>query len=170
MMDGMLDSHFINTIEQKLKDTTFARVDSNSIDKIIHKEETELPSKLDEKQKEQLKEIITKSIDNKQFDVTFESLSETDAPFMITQNEFMRRMKDMSALGGGPMMGLGNLPDSYSLVVNANHPTMAALLEGDVEVNELKVKQLYDLARLSKNLLKGKELNDFVKRSLQTII
>jgi molecular chaperone HtpG len=76
----------------------------------------------------------------------------------------------MSALGGGPMMGLGNLPDSYSLVVNANHPTMAALLEGDVEVNELKVKQLYDLARLSKNLLKGKELNDFVKRSLQTII
>lgn len=170
MMDGMLDSHFINTIEQKLKDTTFARVDSNSIDKIIHKEETELPSKLDEKQKEQLKEIITKSIDNKQFDVSFESLSETDAPFMITQNEFMRRMKDMSALGGGPMMGLGNLPDSYSLVVNANHPTMAALLEGDTEVNELKVKQLYDLARLSKNLLKGKELNEFVKRSLQTII
>jgi molecular chaperone HtpG len=170
MMDGMLDSHFINTIEQKLKDTTFARVDSNSIEKIIHKEETELPSKLDEKQKEQLKEIITKSIDNKQFDVSFESLSETDAPFMITQNEFMRRMKDMSALGGGPMMGLGNLPDSYSLVVNANHPAMAALLEGDIETNDLKVKQLYDLARLSKNLLKGKELNDFVKRSLQTII
>jgi molecular chaperone HtpG len=170
MMDGMLDSHFINTIEQKLKDTTFARVDSNSIDKIIHKDETELPSKLDEKQKEQLKEIITKSIDNKQFDVSFESLSETNAPFMITQNEFMRRMKDMSALGGGPMMGLGNLPDSYSLVVNANHPSMLALLDGDAEVNELKVKQLYDLARLSKNLLKGKELNEFVKRSLQTII
>jgi molecular chaperone HtpG len=170
LMDGMLDSHFINTIEQKLKDTTFARVDSNSIEKIIHKEETELPSKLDEKQKEQLKEIITKSIDNKQFDVSFESLSETDAPFMITQNEFMRRMKDMSALGGGPMMGMGNLPDSYSLVVNANHPAMAALLEGNAEVNDLKVRQLYDLARLSKNLLKGKELNDFVKRSLQTII
>ncbi|NOU47094.1 MAG: molecular chaperone HtpG [Bacteroidales bacterium] len=170
MMDGMLDSHFINTIEQKLKDTTFARVDSNSIDKIIHKEETELPSKLDEKQKEQIKEIITKSIDNKQFEVSFESLSETDAPFMITQNEFMRRMKDMSALGGGPMMGLGNLPDSYSLVVNANHPSMLTLLDGDSEVNELKVKQLYDLARLSKNLLKGKELNEFVKRSLQTII
>ena len=109
---------------------------------------------------------LQKLIDSKQFTVEFESLSETDAPFMITQNEFMRRMKDMSALGGGPMMGLGNLPDSYSLVVNENHPTIIALLEGDAEASDLKVKLLYDLARLSKNLLKGKELNDFVKRSL----
>ena len=130
------------------------------------KDDTVLPSKLDEKQKEELKEKLNKNIDSKQFTVEFESLSETDAPFMITQNEFMRRMKDMSALGGGPMMGLGNLPDSYSLVVNENHPTIIALLEGDAEASDLKVKQLYDLARLSKNLLKGKELNDFVKRSL----
>lgn len=166
VMDGMLDSHFVNTIEQKLKDSSFARVDSNSIEKIIVKDDTVLPSKLDEKQKEELKEKLNKNIDSKQFTVEFESLSETDAPFMITQNEFMRRMKDMSALGGGPMMGLGNLPDSYSLVVNENHPTIIALLEGDTEASDLKVKQLYDLARLSKNLLKGKELNDFVKRSL----
>ncbi len=166
LMDGMLDSHFVNTVEQKLKDSSFARVDSNSVEKIIVKDDTVLPSKLDEKQKEELKEKLNKNIDSKQFTVEFESLSETDAPFMITQNEFMRRMKDMSALGGGPMMGLGNLPDSYSLVVNENHPTIIALLEGDAEASDLKVKQLYDLARLSKNLLKGKELNDFVKRSL----
>jgi molecular chaperone HtpG len=166
LMDGMLDSHFVNTVEQKLKDSSFARVDSNSVEKIIVKDDTVLPSKLDEKQKEELKEKLNKNIDSKQFTVEFESLSETDTPFMITQNEFMRRMKDMSALGGGPMMGLGNLPDSYSLVVNENHPTIIALLEGDAEASDLKVKQLYDLARLSKNLLKGKELNDFVKRSL----
>ncbi|MFZ4707299.1 MAG: molecular chaperone HtpG, partial [Bacteroidales bacterium] len=158
LMDGMLDSHFVNTVEQKLKDSSFARVDSNSVEKIIVKDDTVLPSKLDEKQKEELKEKLNKNIDSKQFTVEFESLSETDAPFMITQNEFMRRMKDMSALGGGPMMGLGNLPDSYSLVVNENHPTIIALLEGDAEASDLKVKQLYDLARLSKNLLKGKEL------------
>ncbi len=170
LMDGVLDSHFINAIEQKLSDSTFARVDSNSVDKIIVKDDTILPSKLDDKQKEKLKEKLNKNVDTKLFTVEFESLSETDAPFMITQNEFMRRMKDMSALGGGPMMGLGNLPDSYSLVVNANHPAITALLEGEDEANDLKMKQLYDLARLSKNLLKGKELNDFVKRSLQTII
>lgn len=170
LMDGVLDSHFINAIEQKLSDSTFARVDSNSVDKIIVKDDTILPSKLDDKQKEKLKEQLNKNVDTKLFTVEFESLSETDAPFMITQNEFMRRMKDMSALGGGPMMGLGNLPDSYSLVVNANHPAITALLEGEDEANDLKMKQLYDLARLSKNLLKGKELNDFVKRSLQTII
>jgi molecular chaperone HtpG len=166
LMDGMLDSHFVNTVEQKLKDSSFARVDSNSVDKIIVKDDNVLPSKLYEKQKEELKEKLNKNIDSKQFTVEFESLSETDAPFMITQNEFMRRMKDMSALGGGPMMGIGNLPDSYSLVVNENHPTIIALLEGDAEASDQKVKQLYDLARLSKNLLKGKELNDFVKRSL----
>ena len=88
---------------------------------------------------------------------------------VITQNEFMRRMKEMNAVGGGGMMGLGDLPDSYSLVVNTNHPLIASLPEKDEAEQQKTISQLYDLARLSKNLLKGKALNDFVKRSLEII-
>jgi molecular chaperone HtpG len=169
LMDGILDSHFINTMEQKLADSSFTRVDANTIDKLIVKEEDALPSKLDDKQKESLKTVFEQLIDKKMFDVNFESRSETDSPVVITQNEFMRRMKEMNAVGGGGMMGLGDLPDSYSLVVNTNHPLIASLPEKDEAEQQKTISQLYDLARLSKNLLKGKALNDFVKRSLEII-
>ncbi len=170
MMDGVLDNHFINSLEQKFKDTTFARVDSNTIDKLIAKEE-EMPSKLDEKEKESLKEVFERNIAKETYHVTFESLSETDQPVTITQNEFMRRMKDMEALGGGGMMmGLGSMPDTFDLCINTNNPLVSKIMsEGDAEKQNQLVKQLYDLARLSKNLLKGKELNDFVKRSVSMI-
>jgi len=169
LMDGVLDSHFINTMEQKFEKSRFARVDADTIDKLINKED-KMPSKLDEKQKETLKKDFERNVDGKQFEVSFEDLSETDAPVLITQNEFMRRMKDMEAIGGGGMMGLGGLPDTYSLVVNANHPLITKLASEKEDGEKDKViKQLYDLARLSKNLLKGKELSEFVKRSVEII-
>ncbi len=169
MMDGVLDPHFINTLEQKLSDTVFARVDSNTIDKLIVKEE-EAPSKLDDKQKEALKKAFERNIDSKQFEVSFENLSENDMPVTIIQNEFMRRMKDMEAIGGSPMMGMGSLPDTYNLVVNTNNPLVDKIVaEEDESKQDQLIRQIYDLARLSKNLLKGKELDEFVKRSVSMV-
>ena len=170
LLDGVLDNHFINHMEQKLSDSVFARVDSNTIDKIIVKDE-EAPSKLDDKQKESLKEIIERSVNKETFHVTFENLSESDVPFTITQNEFMRRMKDMEKIGGGGMMmGMGNMPDTYDLVVNTNNNIVTNLLEEkDSSKQDNTVSQLYDLARLAKNLLSGKELNDFVKRNFNEV-
>jgi len=170
LMNGVLDNHFINTLEQKLSDTSFARVDSNTIDKLINKEE-EAPSKLEDKEKDKLKEAFERNIDKEKFTVIFENLSETDMPVVIMQNEFMRRMRDMEALGGGSgMMGLGNLPETYEMVVNANNPLLDKVLkEKSKKKQDQLIKQMYDLARLSKNLLKGKELTDFVKRSIDII-
>lgn len=168
-MDGVLDNHFINSLEQKLTDVQFKRVDADTIEKLIDKDE-KLPSKLDEKQQETLKPIIEKNINKTKFTVVFESLSETDAPVIITQSEFMRRMKDMEKLGGGGMMSMGGFPESYNLVVNSNHPLISDVLEEkDEESQQAKVKQMYDLALLSQSLLKGKELSDFIKRSFSLI-
>jgi molecular chaperone HtpG len=170
VMDGALDSHFINNLEQKFENSSFARVDSNTIDKLINKDD-EAPSKLDDKQKETVKTVIERNIDSQKFNVVFENLSETDMPVIIMQNEFMRRMKDMEAIGGGSgMMGLGGLPETYEMVVNVNNPLISKILNDKDEESQNKlVKQVYDLARLSKNLLKGKELTDFVKRSIDII-
>lgn len=169
-MDGVLDNHFINSLEQKLADTTFKRVDSDSLDKLINKEEV-LPSKLDDKQKEDLKTVIERSIDTKTFTLSFENLSESDLPFLITQNEFMRRMKDMQQMGGGGgAMFMGDMPDSYNLVANSNNPIFSQLAEEkEGEKQDAIVKQLYDLALLSQNLLKGEDLTKFIKRSIEII-
>ncbi len=168
-MEGVLDNHFVNALEQKLSDIQFKRVDADTIDKLIAKED-ELPSKLDDKQKETLKPIIEKNIDKAKFTVVFEALGENEQPFLITQSEFMRRMKDMEKLGGGGMMAMGGFPDSYNLVVNANHNLVGNLLEEkDEEKQASTVKQMYDLAMLSQNLLKGKDLADFIKRSFTLI-
>ena len=169
ILDGILDSHFINTMEQKESTTRFTRVDSDTVDKLINKDE-EIPSKLDEKEKESLKPVIERNINKEQFSVVFENLSENDVPFMITKPEFMRRMKDMSALGGGGMMGMENMPDQYNLVVNANHPLIGRIMgEKKDEQQDKVVKQAYDLALLSQNLLKGQALTEFVKRSIDLI-
>jgi molecular chaperone HtpG len=168
-MDGVLDNHFVNSLEQKLSDVQFKRVDADTIDKLIAKEE-DLPSKLNEKQKETLKPIIEEKVDKTKFTVVFESLSETEAPFVITQSEFMRRMKDMEKLGGGGMMGMGSLPDSYNLVVNTNHNLVSAILEEkDADKQAEVIKQMFDLALLSQNLLKGKDLAEFIKHSFSLI-
>jgi molecular chaperone HtpG len=168
VMDGILDNHFINTLEHKLTDIMFRRVDSDTIDKLIKKEEDNL-SKLENAQKDKLKGIIEKFIDKEKFTIVFENLSETEVPFQVLQPEFMRRMKDMSALGGG-YMGLGSMPEFYNLVVNTNHPVMQSVLEQQEEQDQEKlVRQLYDLALIAQNLLKGENLTAFVKRSIQMI-
>ncbi|MBE6343672.1 MAG: molecular chaperone HtpG [Lentimicrobiaceae bacterium] len=168
LMDGILDSHFISTYEQKFGDCSFARVDSASIDKLIEKEDDKIESKLNDEQKENVKKAFENIIDKVTYNVEFSNLSEDDAPVEVIQNEFMRRMKDMSAMGGGMQMW-GSMPDSYTLMLNANNPIIAGLAEKSEEEQNNIIKQLYDLARLSKNLLKGKDLNEFVKRSFNQI-
>lgn len=169
LMDGILDAHFINTLEQKLEKTRFTRVDADTLDKLIKKEDV-LPSKLNEEQQKSIREMIEKQIDNKKFSLVFESLSEKESPFLITQNEFMRRMKDMSALGGGGYGFMGEMPENYNLVVNSNNPLIGRLLiEPDGAKQAGIIKQLFDLALLSQNMLKGKDLADFITNSLSKI-
>ena len=168
LMDGILDSHFISTYEQKYGDCSFARVDSASIDKLIEKEDDKKESKLNDEQKENVKKAFENIIDKVTYNVEFSNLSEDNAPVEVIQNEFMRRMKDMSAMGGGMQMW-GSMPDSYTLMLNANNPIIAGLADKSEEEQNNVIKQLYDLARLSKNLLKGKDLNEFVKRSFNQI-
>jgi len=168
VFDTPLDSHFINTLEHKLKDSTFARVDADVIDKLINKEELQ-PSKLAKEEEDKLKLVFEKVIDKNKFTVLFESLSETDQPVIITQLEFMRRMKDMQELGGG-MNYFGDMPATYNMVVNSNHPLISKMLnEADAEKQEKLIKQTTDLALLSQNMLKGSDLTNFVKRSLELI-
>ncbi len=167
-MDTPIDSHFVNMLESELENVSFVRVDSEVTDKLIKKEE-EMPSKLSDEEKDKLKEIVQKLLDKQEFQVTFENLSESEHPMVITQPEFMRRMKDMSAVGGG-MSYMGNLPDSYMLVVNSNHPVVGGLLKEEKEdLRDKQIKQLIDLAMLSKNLLKGEKLTRFVQRSVELI-
>lgn len=167
-MSGIIDNHFINTLEQKFENASFARVDADTIDKLIKKEDN-LHSKLSDKDQDKLKPIFEKVVNKDRYAIIFESLSENDLPVMITQPEFMRRMKDMSKLGGG-MDYMGNMPDSYNMVINSNHQLISEILnESDKEKQENLVKQVTDLARLSQNLLKGQELTDFIKRSIGMI-
>ncbi|NCA75391.1 MAG: molecular chaperone HtpG [Alphaproteobacteria bacterium] len=170
LMDGILESHFINTLEQKFEKTRFTRVDADTVDKLIKKEEA-FPMKLNEDQQKAVKELLEKQIDTKKFTVVFESLSEKDQPMMIVQNEFIRRMKDMSALGGGGYGFMGEMPDNYNLVVNANHQLIGkVLVEPDNGKQQEILRQLFDLALLGQNLLRGKDLADFIKRSTEKIV
>jgi molecular chaperone HtpG len=168
LMEGPLSAHFINHLESKLKDTSFVRVDADTIDKLIKKDEPEV-SKLNDEEKKTLQPVIESVVPKEKFTVVFESMSETDNPMLITQPEFMRRMKDMSALGGG--MGFyGSMPDMYQLVVNSNHPLVSRILaEKDQEKQKQLAKQAADLAMLSQGLLKGEELTKFIKRSVDMI-
>lgn len=167
LLDTPIDSHFVNLLESELENSTFVRVDSDVIDKLIRKEE-EFPSKLSQEQKDKLLPIIEKQVGSENFNVSFENLSETEPPMLITQPEFMRRMKDMSMLGG--MNYMSNLPDSYMLVVNSNHPLVFKISEeGDEASREKLIRQAIDLAMLSRNLLKGEKLTEFIKRSVELI-
>ncbi len=233
LMDGQLDIHLINHLESKLKDSRFVRVDSDVVDKLIQKDETR-ESKLTEEQKEDLKSVFNVTVKSKEiYNVIFETLDENEAPVIITQSEFMRRMKEMSQFGGG-MNFYGELPDSFNLVVNPNHPLVikvsedlqategSKLAENNVERKRVKeeidfmeqdhkkkkegeltqaekddleksrkeletieksrkeilesygagnkvVKQLIDLALLANNMLRGEDLNSFVKRSVELL-
>ena len=175
MMDGILDPHFISAYEQKEgeKDgegrAMFARVDSNTVDKLIVKDDKEAESKLDDKQKETLKAAFEKVIDKVKFNVEFSNEGAEAAPVEVTQNEWMRRMKEMEQMGGGPMSFYGSMPDSYTLMLNTNSPIITGLLDKDAAAQEATIRQIYDLALLSKNLLKGKDLSEFVKRNMEKL-
>jgi molecular chaperone HtpG len=167
LMDGPVDNHFINSLEQKFENSQFVRVDAEVVEKLIKKEDSQ-PAKLSEEQLKAVPPLFEKNVDKATFHVVCESLSETDLPVIVTQPEFMRRMKDMSAMGG--MSYMGNLPDSYQLVVNGNHRLISEILEEKDETRQNNlIKQLIDLAMLSKNLLKGQSLTDFIRRSVDII-
>jgi molecular chaperone HtpG len=168
VFDGPIDNHFINSLEQQLEDTSFKRVDADITDKLIEKEENQ-PSKLSEDEINKLKPLFEAGLEKTQYEIKTENLSETEMPVIITQNEFMRRMKDMAKVGGG-MDYMANMPDNYTLVVNTNHPLMGRILElEDQSEQEKLVKQVRDLAFLSHNLLKGEALDKFVKRSVNLL-
>jgi molecular chaperone HtpG len=169
LMETMLDPHYINHLETKLKDVAFVRVDSDTVEKLIKKDENTV-SKISEDEQKQLQPIIESAVSKDEFHVVFENLSEKDSPMLITRPEFMRRMKDMSALGGGSMGFYGNLPETYNLVVNSNHPLISKILkEENKEKQQTLAKQAADLALLSQGLLKGEKLTSFIKRSVEMI-
>jgi molecular chaperone HtpG len=168
LLDSPIISHLIQKIEGDNSDLHFVRVDSDHIDNLIKKEETAI-SKLSEEEKESLKTSLETYIP-KAYTVQLEALDSNAAPFIITQPEFMRRMKEMSQSGGGGMFGMSNMPEMYNLVVNTNSDLATSILNNkDKSAQESLVKQALDLAKLSQNLLKGEELTAFVKRSFDLI-
>lgn len=164
-MDIVIDSHFINHLEQKLEKTMLKRVDADTIDKLIDKDD-KMEIVLSKDEQEKIKAIFEKAVDNKSMIIQVESLSPDEMPVTITMSEFMRRMKDMAATGGGmPMMG--SMPDQYNVAVNGNHAIISKILKSDNEDGKQKLaKQAFDLAMLSQNMLSGAELTDFIKRSI----
>ncbi|MFJ1437602.1 molecular chaperone HtpG [Capnocytophaga canimorsus] len=169
LLDSPIVSHLIQKLEHDNENLTFARVDSAPISKLIQKEDTTI-SKFSEEEKTSLKESIEKSIPSEGFVVQLEDLDSDSTPFSINQPEFMRRMKEMSATGGGGMFGMGNFPEMYHLVVNTNSPLATSILNAkDENEKQSLIKQAFDLARLSQGLLKGKELTDFIKRNFQEL-
>ncbi|APA00010.1 molecular chaperone HtpG [Flavobacterium commune] len=168
LLDSPIISHLIQKLENDNQNLTFVRVDSDHIDNLIKKDETTI-SKLSDEEKESLKTSLESFIP-KTYTVQLESLDSQAAPFIITQPEFMRRMKEMSQTGGGGMFGMGNMPEMYNLVVNTNSPLASTILTtADKTAQESLVKQALDLAKLSQNLLKGEALTAFVKRSFELI-
>lgn len=169
LLDSPIISHLIQKLEADNENLTFTRVDGDHIDNLIKKEDT-IISKLTEEQKTNLKTVLEEIVPKPTYTVQLEALDSNAAPFIITQPEFMRRMKEMSQTGGGGMFGMGNMPDMYNLVVNTNSDLAGNILNTeDKLVQESLVKQALDLAKLSQNLLKGEELTAFVKRSFDLI-
>jgi len=170
VLDGVLDSHYINYLEQKLEKTQLRRVDSDTIDKLIAKDEA-VASVLSKEEEESVKGIFEKAINNKSMTLAIESLSPDDLPVTITMSEWMRRMKDMARTGGGGGMSfMGTMPDTYNVAINCNHALVQKILKAETEENKTKLaKQVYDLALLSQNMLTGADLTSFIKRSVELV-
>lgn len=165
LLDSPIVSHLIQKLETDNENLTFARVDADHIDKLIQKDDTPI-SKLSEEEKETLKTRLEAIVPKTNYTIQLEAMDSQAAPFMITQPEFMRRMKEMSQTGGG-MFGMGNFPEMYNLVVNVNAPLASSLLKAEETEQERLVKQALDLAKIAQGLLKGEELTHFVKRSFE---
>ena len=169
-LDSPIVSHLIQKLETSEENISFVRVDGDHIDNLIKKDEDQI-SKLNDEEKESLKTMLTEIIPQEKFSVQLEAMDSKANPFIITQPEFMRRMKEMQQSGGGGgMFGMGNMPDMYNLVVNTNNELIGEILNTKTQKKkERLVNQALDLARLSQNLLKGEELTTFIKRSFDMI-
>jgi molecular chaperone HtpG len=169
LMDGVLDNHFINTLEQKLEKTQVKRVDSDTADKLIDKDE-KTESVLSSDEQEQVKGIFEKAINNSNMTIAIAPMATDDLPVVITMSEFMRRMKDMAKMGGGGYAFMGSMPDSYNVAVNGNHSIVQKILKAETEEQKTKLaKQAFDLALLSQNMLTGADLTNFIKRSVEFV-
>lgn len=169
LLDSPIVPHLIQKLESENNQMQFVRVDADHIDNLIKKQDA-AESTLTEEEQTTLKTNLEGIINDKTFTLQLQAMNENAAPFVITKPEFMRRMKEMSAHGGGGMWGMGNMPDMYNLVVNTNNALIKNLLNvEDKEKQDIKIKQALDIAKLSQNLLKGKELTAFVKRSFEMI-
>ena len=167
IMDSPLTPHYVNLLERKIDKCRFVRVDSDTVEKLIPHEDS-IPSKLTKEEQDKLKPIIEAEVDKQKFTVQMESMESDEEPMLITRNEFMRRYKEMSEMGGGGFYG--EMPESYNLVVNTNHPLIGQILnEADGDKQKQLIHQLTDLALLSNGLLKGEALTNFIKRSVSMI-
>ncbi|MEH7888027.1 molecular chaperone HtpG [Elizabethkingia meningoseptica] len=165
LLDSPIIPHLIQKLESSKENISFARVDADHINNLIKKDEPVI-AKLNDTEKESLKQSVEDAVNDKAYTVQLEDMDSDDAPFIITQPEFMRRMKDMQMTGGGGMFAMGGFPDMYNLVVNANSDLASNILKTEnTEEKSALVKQALDLAKLSQNLLKGKDLTDFIQRS-----
>ena len=169
LLDSPIVSHLIQKLESDNESLTFVRVDSDHVENLIKKEDTSI-SKLSDEEKEKLKTVVESIAPKPNYSVQLEALDSSSSPFIITQPEFMRRMKEMSQSGGGGMFGMSNMPEMYNLVVNTNSDLANNIVNtDDKQHQEYLVKQALDLAKLSLNLLKGEDLTAFVKRSFELI-
>lgn len=169
LLDSPIISHLMQKLETSNDKVKFTRVDADHIDNLIKKDDT-IISKLSDEEKETLKPMIENAVPKQTYTVQLESMDSNASPFIITVPEFMRRMKEMSASGGGGMMGMGNLPEMYNLVVNTNHELVGQILKTKTaKKRDRLISQSFDLAKLSQNLLHGEELTNFIKRSYDLI-
>ena len=169
LLDSPIIGHLMQKLETSKEKISFARVDADHIDNLIKKEDTQI-SKLSDEEKEKLKTSLEEVINDKSYTVQLEAMDSGSSPFIITEPEFMRRMKEMQQTGGGGMFGMGNMPDMYNIVVNTNHELVSEILNTKTaKKRERLINQSIDLAKLSKGLLKGEELTDFINRSYEMV-
>ncbi len=169
LLDSPIVPHLVQKLETTNEKLSFARVDADHIDNLIKKEDAQI-SKLSDEEKEKLKTAMEEVVSDKGYTIQMEAMDSEAAPFVITEPEFMRRMKEMQQTGGGGMFGMGNMPEMYNLVVNTNHPLVSDILNTKTaKKRERLINQSLDLARLSKGLLKGEALTDFINRSYDMI-
>ena len=160
VLDSPIVSHVIQKLESKLDNASFVRVDGDIVDNLI-KQDSKIESVLSEKEQEKIKSLFEKCLGQEGFTVSLQPLSPDSPALAITQSEFMRRMKEMSA-GGGPMMGMGAMPDSYNVIINSNHKLIDKIQKMKGKKQTSLVQQAIDLALLSQNLLKGESLTKYI--------
>ena len=169
LLDSPIVSHLIQKLESSKEKIQFARVDSDNIDNLINKDKNKV-SKLNDDQKKELEEIVKKVVNDEKFVIKLESMDSKENPFIITNPEFMRRMKEMQQSGGGGMFGAGNMPEMFNLVINTNSDFISQIIKTKTKKKQERlISQSLDLAKLSHGLLKGEELTNFIKRSFDII-